>query len=288
MRNKQDLSEFENHFSDFDFSSLSLLHNGHEKCAAGKQKGPYVRDHYVFHLIVSGRGCLMVDHRTYPLRAGQGFFIAPGQLFQYQASQNDPWEYLWFGFKGDSVRKLLYNSWLMHTQPVYTSDRWHDLEGYMRESFTAVRIGGVAAAAKCHGLLYLSLAHLLEETTLFSATENVAQLTSVHMQYIYDAIDFIRTHIGQHFTTNDVAGHIGLNRSYFSRLFAQICGCPPSLFIGNYRLDLAWHMVRYSDMPIHQIAQAVGFDDAAYFARCFAERYGQAPSQLRRAGNRQK
>lgn len=288
MRNEQNLSEFENHFSDFDFSSLSLMHNGHEQCASGTHKGPYVRDHYVFHLIVSGHGSLTIDKRTYPLQTGQGFFIAPGQLFKYQAAQDEPWEYLWFGFKGDSVRKLLYNSWLMHTQPIYTSGRWRELEAYMRESFSAVRAGGIAAAAKCHGLLCLSLAHLLEETTLFPLTETAGRLTSVHMQYIYEAIDYIRTHIERHFTTNDVAAHLGLNRSYFSRLFTQICGCPPSLFIGNYRLDLAWHMVRYADMPIHQVAQAVGFDDAAYFARCFAERYGQPPSQIRSAGNRRK
>lgn len=284
MHGQQRLSDYENHFSDFDFSDIVLLYNGREHCAPGQGNGPHVCDHYMFHLILSGKGSLTLDSRTYPLRAGQGFFITPGQLFRYQADEADPWEYIWFGMRGDSISRLLYNSWLVHAQPIYSSERWEILRGYMIASIDTICAGGLGATAGCHGLLYLSLAHLLDETSLFSASLLSENLTSIQIQYFYAAVGYIRSHISEHFTVRDIAAHLGLNRSYFSRLFSSVCGVSPAAFINKYRLDIAWHTIRYANLPIGQVAQSVGFEDPAYFTRCFARRYGHTPSQIRAIG----
>mgnify|MGYP000444171617 CR=1 FL=1 len=52
---------------------LSIFNCGLERCAPGQTWGPGIRDHYLIHLVVSGRGTFEVGGRT--------FAVAPGDLF---------------------------------------------------------------------------------------------------------------------------------------------------------------------------------------------------------------
>ena len=65
------------------FLDLTLYQYGWEQCAPLYSYGPSVRNHYLFHFIISGRGQLRSNdadgvthhHRLGP---GQGFLICPG------------------------------------------------------------------------------------------------------------------------------------------------------------------------------------------------------------------
>jgi AraC-like DNA-binding protein len=262
------------------------LYNGREQCTPCKANGPHVCDCYLFHLIAAGKGTLHLNNRSYSLGAGQGFLIQPGQLFQYTADKEQPWEYLWFGFGGADVSALLYNSRLLHVNPIYESPDWQTLARYMNESLAAVADGGASASIFCHGMLCMLLAHLVQETPMFATPQDVAQFSSVQMRYMRDAVSYIRKNLSSSFTASDVSDALGLNRCYFSRLFTRLCGVSPSRFIANYRLDTAWHILRHSDTQIAEIAQSVGFQDAAYFTRRFQARYDVTPSKVRAEGNR--
>ena len=62
-----------------------LFQGGWEQCAPLHSFGPFVRNYYLFHYVISGRGFLEstvkkgVTH-CYDLEAGQGFMIFPGQI----------------------------------------------------------------------------------------------------------------------------------------------------------------------------------------------------------------
>ena len=98
---------------DFSFSvspseellDLRLYQYGWEQCAPLHSFGPFVRNHYLVHYIISGRGTLDSSvsgktARTYHLEAGQGFLIWPGQINTYSADQDEPWRYVWLEFDG--------------------------------------------------------------------------------------------------------------------------------------------------------------------------------------------
>ena len=52
---------------------LSIFNCGLERCAPGQTWGPGIRDHYLIHLVVSGKGVFEVGGRTYE--------VTPGDLF---------------------------------------------------------------------------------------------------------------------------------------------------------------------------------------------------------------
>ena len=285
MFKTQNLTIFENHFPANNISDLIIYHNGRQQCLPGEKNVPCVQSHYLFNLIIRGKGVLRVDNSVYHLSGGRGFLVQPGQFYQCTADTADPWEYIWVGFGGESAKDMLYNSRLIHSNPIYASDAWEQLYEYMASSVTAVRQGAPGTLVYCQGMLLLIIAHLLSKTMLIHEPRDLTQYSDIQQDYIRRAILYIQEHLSSFFTVDDVASFLGLNRSHFSRIFTRICGIAPSRFIENYRLDNAWHILRHTDMPIAKIGQEVGYRDPAYFTRRFQERYGTSPSVIRESGN---
>ena len=66
---------------------LSIFNCGLERCAPGQTWGPGIRDHYLIHLVVSGKGVFEVGGRTYEVVPGDLFFARPSQLIRYTATR---------------------------------------------------------------------------------------------------------------------------------------------------------------------------------------------------------
>ena len=111
-------------FSDDRFMDLTLYQYGYERCLPLHSYGPAVRNHYLFHYVISGKGTLSVDKVTYSkeyeVHGGMGFLIEPGQINTYYADRADPWEYTWIEFDGMKVKEILETAGLSSESPVYT------------------------------------------------------------------------------------------------------------------------------------------------------------------------
>ena len=87
--------------------SLTVYNTGFQKCPPGYGWGPGVRDHYLLHYIVSGRGTYDAGGRTFTPGAGEAFLAFPDTPIFYRADREEPWEYYWVGFAGPSAGLLL-------------------------------------------------------------------------------------------------------------------------------------------------------------------------------------
>ena len=90
-------------FQDERFVDLNLYQFGWERCEPLHSFGPHIRNHYLFHYIISGKGILHSNGNQYQLQAGMGFLIVPNEVTTYLADEHDPWEYAWIEFDGLSV-----------------------------------------------------------------------------------------------------------------------------------------------------------------------------------------
>ena len=87
--------------------NLAIFSSGLQSCPPKHSWGPGVRDHYLLHLIVSGKGQYVCNGKTYNVKAGEMFLIKPSQVVHYVADANDPWEYYWVGFNGTEAQRLI-------------------------------------------------------------------------------------------------------------------------------------------------------------------------------------
>ncbi len=68
----------------------------------------------------------------------------------------------------------------------------------------------------------------------------------------------------------------------FMRRFKQATGMPPLEYVQTLRLEEAKHMLESGIEPVAAIADAVGYEDAAFFSRLFRRKVGLTPVQYRR------
>ena len=100
--------------------------------------------------------------------------------------------------------------------------------------------------------------------------------------YIRKAIEFIRDNYSNGVNVSDISEYVGLNRSYFSKLFRDSMGCPPQEFLIRLRLSKAADQLKGTENTIGAIATQCGYPNQLHFTRAFHKRYGLSPREWRK------
>lgn len=93
--------------------------------------------------------------------------------------------------------------------------------------------------------------------------------------------DFIEQHIGEKISLGALSSMAGLSPNHFARAFQQSVGMPPHRYLLRRRLEHVEQMLRETQLPLAQIALAVGFSDQSHLARHFRRLTGMPPSLAR-------
>lgn len=84
---------------------------------------------------------------------------------------------------------------------------------------------------------------------------------------------------------DDVAAHVGMNKSSFCTFMRHHTGKSLTEFVNDIRLSKAKELLSNTDYPIASIAYETGFSNVTYFNRLFRRRYNRTPKSERRAGS---
>ncbi len=96
------------------------------------------------------------------------------------------------------------------------------------------------------------------------------------------AIDLVRSRPAARTTLDEGAKACALGRSQFSSLFRKTMGLSFGKFVSRYRVLKAAEMLLGTDSSLAQIAEELGFVDAAHLHRCFVQHYRCTPGHYRR------
>ena len=268
-------------FPNENFLDLRLFQYGWEQCAPLHSFGPFVRNHFLFHYVISGRGYLDSNGpdgvtRHYVLAPGQGFLICPGQVNTYCADAHDPWKYVWLEFGGLRAEEYLNAAGLNVSQPIY-QPRSPDQAQPVRD--TMLYIADHSSASTLHLIGHFCL--FLDALIQSSSTRQEFQGTRLQDFYIQEAVTFMEHNYQRELTVEEVADVCKLNRSYFSKLFKESMGCPPQEFLIRLRLSRAAEQIQTTKASIGNIAAACGYPNQLHFSRAFKKRYGVSPREWR-------
>ena len=269
-------------FPNENFLDLRIYQYGYEQCAPLQSFGPFIRNHYLFHYVISGRGSLDataedgVTTRRYEIQAGQGFLICPGLINTYFADEHDPWKYVWVEFDGLRASESLRYAGLTAAQPIYRADD-EAQSAQVRDLMLYIAEHSDASALHLIGYLCLFIDALMQS----SSTRVSAQENQLKDFYIQEAVNYIEQNYQRNLTVEEVADACRLNRSYFSKLFKDNVGCPPQEFLIRVRLAKAAELMCSSNAPISEIAVRCGYSNQFHFSRAFTTHYGVPPQQWR-------
>lgn len=268
-------------FPNENFMDFRLYQYGWEQCEPLHSFGPFVRNHFLFHYILSGHGQLDATDssgisRKYQLGPGQGFLIFPDQITTYVAREDDPWKYVWLEFDGLRVAEYVEQSGLSLDQPIYrpvTAEQGQQL------GETMLYITDHSGQTPLHLVGYLCL--FLDNLVQSSASRKELSGGQLRDYYIQEAVNFMEQNYSRELTVEEIASVCGLNRSYFSKLFREVMGCPPQEFLIRLRLSKAADRLKGTNDSIGSIAARCGYPNQLHFTRAFHKRYGVSPREWR-------
>lgn len=268
-------------FPNENFLDLRLYQYGWEQCAPLHSFGPFVRNHFLFHYVISGRGHLDATDsggvtRRYDLEEGQGFLLCPGRINTYCADKARPWKYVWVEFDGLRAAEYVQSAGLDEAHPVYRPQSPAQGQA-VRDSMLYIAEHADASTIHLIGHLFLFLDMLIQASSTRRALHGV-QLKDF---YIQEAITYMEHNYHRELSVEELADICKLNRSYFSKLFRESMGCPPQEFLIRLRLSKAADLMKGTDFSIGEIAVRCGYPNQLHFSRAFKKRYGIPPREWR-------
>ncbi|MBO7386226.1 MAG: AraC family transcriptional regulator [Lachnospiraceae bacterium] len=266
-----DFCKFVNYEDSDDFY---LYEMGTCKCKPLYSYTHLVKNRIIIHFVLSGKGILKLNGKTYEVGPHQVFLIPSDTKTFYQADKDDPWEYAWFHIGGPKIPLILKEAGLTPTNPVYTpmacADKietlvWDIMENNSRQYY-------------CIGTLYQILGYMIENS---KAKQDDTFDDS--LLYVKNVISYIQLKYTESIKIEKIASSLGLNRSYLTRLFKEATGYSPQEYLLTYRMKMAMKMLSENELSVSEVATAVGYGDTFTFSKAFKRHFGKSPSECRGA-----
>lgn len=256
--------------------SLSVYNVGFQKCEPLYQWGPGVRDHYLIHHVVSGKGVYEANGKRYQLQSGDTFLVYPNTEILYFADEKEPWEYYWVGFSGSDTSTILHATDFTHDMPIiYHTDSGTLIKDNIIAIYTA-RGNELSNSVKMTGLLYITLALLITGSSKINKHEDSS------LSYTQKAVEYICYHYSYPITIEEIAAFVGISRSHLFRCFQYHLSLSPKEFLTNYRIKQACQLLKDSNLSITSISKSVGFENNLYFSKAFHKKKGVTPTDYAR------
>lgn len=254
--------------------SLSVYNVGFQKCDPLYQWGPGIRDHYLIHYVISGKGYYKVNQQTYELCAKDSFLVYPNTEVLYYAAADDPWEYAWVGFTGSDASMILKATDFSPEHPIISKTPSGDAIHRQILHIYDARGNEFEHAVEMTGRLYTMLA-LFMHTATRGGSQNSAN------SYVQKGIEFISSNYSYPITVEDIADYVGVSRSHLFRSFETVLKQSPKEYLTNFRMKQACYLLEHSDLSITAIANSLGFDNSLYFSKTFHKQKGMSPKEFR-------
>ena len=268
-------------FSDELFLDLTVYQYGYEKCEPLHSYGPFVRNHYLFHYVISGKGMLSVTEENgssvYQIGPRSGFLIDPGRINVYCADQKFPWEYVWVEFDGLRARELMEEAGLSNDHPVFHPVSDTAADKLRDEMLRLTQYPDNSRPLGIIGQLYLIMDALIQG----SSNKKRLQGGKLSRFYAQEALSFIEQNYTLPITVEDMANRCNLDRSYFGKVFKDMTGQSPQDFLIRYRMSKATTLLTSTSLSIGDISVQVGYPNQLHFSRAFRNIYGMSPRQYR-------
>ena len=133
-----------------------------------------------------------------------------------------------------------------------------------------------------HFLILMELLAACNDYQLLSGTP-ATQVADEHtIDRTNRAVDYIFSHYARDLTLEEVAAHLGMKPTYFSRVFKQATGRCFVEFVNRLRISKSCELLADGSKPVTDVCFESGFNNISNFNRRFQALKGMTPSHYRR------
>lgn len=244
-------------------------------------------DHYLFFVIDQGSAWLFIDFEEVNLGARSAFYIAPGQVHE-------------------AIHNRQAQGWYLAVETALLPEASRTvLEG--RLGVQPVLLLDAPTARQCGDLLRLLLARRAMGPQTLLQSQATALLLQAFVSLIADGYARVLpatsaapraqhlTHAFKQLLAADFrtqrrpaayAARLHVSANYLNEVISKTTGFSVSYWITHQVLLEAKRLLVHTSLGVQEIAYALGFPDASYFARLFRQKEGLSPVVFR-AKNRE-
>ncbi|CAH0120370.1 helix-turn-helix domain-containing protein [Paenibacillus sp. MSJ-34] len=96
---------------------------------------------------------------------------------------------------------------------------------------------------------------------------------------VIKAQQYVIAHVTEKITLEDMAAHLNLNSSYFSRLFKRETNQNFIEYVNMVKLQKAKELLELSNKTVEEISDYLGYANKSYFIKLFKREVGMTPSE---------
>ncbi len=231
-------------------------------------------DYFGIEYIVSGSCSLVLDGKTYQLKAGSIFCYGPRTRHQIRNTGDVPLIKFFVDFTGTDVRKVIGVPFL--SAPV--AYQMPNLKS-MHALFQQIQEVGKQGGRGCQAILR-QLVELIALLTKFKAID-------VNDFGVGSYVTYARclSHIEQNYpeikSVEQLAKSCHISSAHLSRIFRKFGGESPWQMVTRLKMNRAGELLIRDQLMVKEVAIQIGFEDAYHFSRVFKEYYGMSPRGFR-------
>lgn len=238
--------------------------------------------------VLSGTGKYRIEGRIYEVSEGDLLVFKPGVHHQalYVPEAEAPATEFFVGFcdvrlpgREPGDMPLPGGGYILHTGGELRQRIFHICSSMEAES--AVCWQGRYHMLKAYLTQLLLL--ILKEQSPMPRSKRGCSFESMNRKYIVEQIvSYFEDHYSEKISLDTIAENMYLSPFYISRIFKSETGDTPIRHLINIRLERARELLVQEEIPIQEVAAAVGYGDAYHFSKLFKKYYGKSPSQVRK------
>ncbi|WP_037310995.1 helix-turn-helix domain-containing protein [Amycolatopsis orientalis] len=231
--------------------------------------GPRVLDHYVAVVVTKGRGWFAVaGGERQEVVAPALLWLVPGVAHHYAPDPVQGWEECFVDFDGSAVESYVELGYVTPGAPVVALSDVVPVRDIVNRIVRCARGGSPlaqvdASAAVHHLLVALRRARADSTPSGGSLLEALAR----------DALLPI--------SVAEIAARRGMTLPELRAAVRRSTESGLKDHLLTLRLNRAKELLATTRMPVQEVAQAIGYEDAAYFSRLFTRRVGVSPGRFR-------
>ncbi len=232
---------------------------------------------FEFDIVLQGSGVMLCNGKEYSVRRGMVCFLSPTDFHEYQNC--DQMDLINIQFSENDLRFELLNQFIsLRTNVVYAD------EAKLASIDQLCRLLGTMPREPQARIYDKNLLECLIVAFLNCCQRN--ETPSHETSRIQRAILYIHAHFKENPPMSEVAALYAYDPNYFCRLFKKSTGVSYKAYLRTLKLEYGMKLIRYTDLPIIEIAAACGYETQSHFNREFKARYQSPPSSYRKSNSK--
>jgi len=261
-------NSIEIHQKELDVSGIEIV----QMCAAETQVSkfpPHRDDHFGLIIQIKGELELEVDFKNVQIK-GCGFcYLLPGQVHSYNNMNGCEGWFIFLDSKFIDSDILAILSTLSLNTPMIALNK----ESSLIINLTELLAQHVQAEQKQLGeeILFSLIKALIGMVTseVLHCQKPLGQISSRKQEIATQFRELVREQFRKETKVKAYAAQLYITPLYLTEALKQVTGFSPSYWIQQEIILEAKRLLRFSTLDISQIADQLGFEDPAYFARYF-------------------